>query len=150
MESLKSIGIDDLGSLTITGVKAPIGLGNDEIIELMALDYNLAVSNMGVGSNSVCLGLYRKSEKLPRGIGYNEDSDMIWSLRWRQRFVTESLEASKNGHIAFPSSIMLIRPPQMVHRYSGYTGLVVHLRLYYKIRRVSKEEIAKLMLKDHD
>lgn len=150
MENLRTIAIDDLASLTITGKKANLNIGEKEVIELRSLHYYMCALGVAAGANSVYLGLYRKSEKLPKSIGYGNDSDEVWATRWVEKFVTESISLSKNGYIVFPKPILLLRPPQMVHQYSNFIGLDIQMRLYYTIKKLPSQELAKLMIKDHE
>jgi hypothetical protein len=150
MENLKSITAYDLGSPTIVGEKFNLNVGDKEVIEVRSLYCYMAVMGLTAGCNSVYLGLYRKSEKLPKNIGYKDDGDMIWSTRWQRHFVTESVGSSKSEYIIFPKPIILLRPPQLVHQYNNFVSVVVQMRLYYTIKKLSSQELAKLMIKDHD
>lgn len=149
MESLKTVLNFIVPSGAVKGVKFDINLGNNEVIILEALYYS---HNMvpAVGMNATSLGLYRKSEKLPVTIFSNNDSDLIWSNKDVGKFVVETMKVSWSEMIYFPLGFTLIRPPQLLGQFTGGASDGIMMRLYYRIKKISDAEMAKLMLKDHD
>lgn len=135
----------------VKGKRFNIVLGNQEGIVLKALTYNFDVPE--VGSQIMESGLYRKSDKNPDSIWDSEDSDIIWATRDVNHFVAESFLRSVGKMIHFPDSIILIRPPRLITRLPNVlpgnpNGYV--MRLYYHIKKLSKDDLTKLMIKDHD
>ena len=151
MESLKSKSVSFEVSAVIQGEKYPINLGVNEIMELRAIYYYIG-SDIAVGINNLFYGLYRKSEKLPALLIGSTDSDIIWSSGWVVDFVTESVKLSKSEYILFPQPILLLRPPQLCGIVGGgdFPNNMMDVRLYYTLKRISKDLMSKLMLKDHE
>ena len=151
MESLKTITYSFEATAVMQGKKYPINLGLDEIIELRAIYYYIG-AGIAVGDNNLFFGLYRKSEKLPELLLGSTDSDIIWCSGWVIKFVTESVKLSKSEYIKFPQPILLLRAPQLCGIVGGgdFPGNLLEIRLYYTLKKISKELMTKLMLKDHD
>jgi hypothetical protein len=136
---------------SVMGEKFNIALGENEAIELRALTYNFDAPE--TGPQVMESGLYRKSDKNPSSIWDSKDSDIIWATRDANHFVTESIIRSVSKMIHFPKSIILVRPPRLITKLPNILpgnpkGYV--MRLYYRIIKVSKHELTKLLIKDHD
>lgn len=136
-------------SLIEEGKKFNINLGDSEVIELKSL-YYCTGGDLGVGLNQITFGLYRKSDVSSMSGIMKDEADIIWSTRLTTKFVTESLKCGWTDMIHFPSPLILIRPPSIIAQESVITVYSLLVRIYYLIRRVSKVEMAKLMMKDHE
>lgn len=151
MESIKiAYAVMVIG--TTDGVKFNMSLAPDEIIHLKALHYIVSPTAVVPGTNVIRLALYRKSDKNPISLANNEeDSDIVWrTLIIKELALNQSMTLSQSEMIHFPQPLILIRPPRLITEKIGLAGVIARMRLYYTIKNATKNEIAKLMLKDHD
>jgi len=132
-----------------TGFAFNLKLADDEVMMLLALHYWWS-GVLAAGNGSVTLALWRKTDTDPSNVFDEDDSpDMIWSEKHGLKWVTESLVASKARDITFPWPIVLIRPPRAIIGTGLFTAMRVTMRLYYTLREVREEDLARLMVKDH-
>lgn len=149
METLKTKAVNITPSAIETGVKFDIPLGNLEVIELKSLFYSTDGS-LAAGLNQIIFGLYRKSDVLSMAGIMGDEDDIIWNTKLSTQFVTESLKCGWSKMIHFPNQLILIRPPSLIAQQNVITVYHLLVRLYYIIRRVSKDEWTKLLIKDHE
>ena len=151
-ESVKSVrvGVALPAAATPKSAKFEIKIGDDEVMILQAMEYSW-YGTLQVGQNLVVAGLWRKSDEHPPGqIAENAGSpDMIWNRNEAISFVAESADAGRSGFVTFPRPLVLIRPPRLLLLTLTVTAVQYEARLYYALRRVSSDDLARLMVKDH-
>ncbi|MBA7687601.1 hypothetical protein ES703_96065 [subsurface metagenome] len=145
-ESVKMVRAQLSLDTSMGGVKFPIHLGDDEVAVLLSLYWYWSMAATA-GYNIVQLGLWRKTDTDPAAME-SEHTDMIWEGVSALSYVTESLQLSGSEHIILPWPLILVRAPRLVGLRIGAIA-AVYMRLYYLIQKVSDEELAKLMVKDH-
>lgn len=134
------------------GLPFNINLGLNEVIILKALHFWWSGTGV-LGTNSVILGLWRKTDTDPPDslLGTASD-DLLWSEQgqFQMPAALESIWTSDHGGEEFPEPhFFLIRAPRLIARTVAITGVVIQVRLYYTIRKVSERDMAELMMKDH-
>jgi len=150
-ESVKSMWVGiPLANPGTSDRRFDIKLGCKEVIVALAIDYSW-IGSPTIGTDVVAAALWRKSDTIPAGtIWDNADSpDMVWNRTEALNVVAESIRAGFADHIAFPRPIALIRPPRLWVETQVVTGVTYEARLYYLIREINDEDLAKLMVKDH-
>ncbi|MBA7682112.1 hypothetical protein ES703_90458 [subsurface metagenome] len=146
-ESVKIARVELPLDLALSGSPFPVNMGHDEIMVLLSL-YCTWEMTATAGYDIVRFGLWRKSDTDPVAMR-TDHTDMIWETSDVRLFVTESMAFSSREHIVFPHPLVLIRPPRLVGLRVQTAGAHVDMRLYHIIRKVSSDELAKLMVKDH-
>ena len=132
---------------SISGSPFPLHLGVNEVAILLSFYYHWR-GGSGVGDNLASVGIWRKTDTDPTGI-FIAHTDMIWTLSEGNRFIAESVWQSGKEHVILPWPLVLIRAPRLVGLREIFTSVTVDMRLFYIIQKVSDEELAKLMVKDH-
>ena len=131
---------------SLEGAKFPVYLGDDEVAVLLSIYYYWSMAATA-GFNVAQFGLWRKTDTDPAAME-SDHTDMIWEGVSALSYVTESLQLSGSEHIILPWPLILVRAPRLVGLRIGAIA-AVYMRLYYLIQKVSDEELAKLMVKDH-
>lgn len=156
-ESVKVARVGYAQLSTVTQEKIPIEVGLNEYALLLAIKVFARVFDGALGSAWNYIALYRKTEKTKLTVAgdfdltgtWQEDNSIIdyWYFYLNEMTQVGYLEYYKQMYQVYPTPIKLIRPPSLVS-YSttnNKQGCIV----WYKIVKTSKEEIAKLMAKDH-
>lgn len=146
-ETVKIARVGLSATTNFEGDRAPINLGRDEVVLLMSLYYWWSAF-LSAGENIINIGLWKRTDTDPPAV-LTDHTDLIWSTRHVKKFVTESVSASGNELIHFPKPLILIRPPRVIASRAIATSATVDVRLFYQILKVSKDQMAMLMMKDH-
>ena len=83
------------------GYAFKIPMGPDEVMLLLAIQY-WHTNDLKAGMNSTELTLYRKTDEDPPGGGFDDTPDIIFHVRHRVNFVTESVGASDKDFFVLP------------------------------------------------
>jgi len=133
--------------VSLAGVPFPLNLGTNEVAILLSFYYHwFGVAT--AAANTIYMGIWKKTDTNPPVISTSH-TDMIWNLIETLTFVTESLKQSGKEHVILPQPLVLVRAPRLVGFHASFTSATLEMRLFYRIQRVSDEELAKLMVKDH-
>lgn len=128
----------------------PILPGEDEVALLLATNWLL----VNTVANRIEALIWRKAHPATKGNIFAQfviEEDVI---DYEQNFMVSTTAAGEwQGTVArykvYPQPLVLIRPPQLVTvGLVGTSGLVV-VTCYYTLQRVTDEQLAKLMVKDH-
>lgn len=148
---IRKASVRKLVSGTLQSTRIPVSLGSDEVGLLMAS--NIQVDQQTAGSNYVKSWIYKKSEKVPTKTDWintgwlSDDSVMDYSLyRQVQATAVGFGITSSRDYKVYPEPLIFIRPPSLL-TYGGAAYL--ELFLWFKTVKMTKEQIAKLMVKDH-
>jgi len=149
-ESVKVALATFVPDATVTGDTFDMNLGINEVAVMLSL-YYWWKGVPAAGGNFCRMAIWRKSDEKydPAGLVFNRHTDIIWDLMEIYNFVTESVWCGGKGHVIFPWPVILIRPPRLLAQVALMTTPIVSARIYYLIQKVSDEELAKLMVKDH-
>ena len=148
-ESVKTCRTGIETTTSKTGSPFPMTLGTDEIAILLSFYYWWR-GVVAAGNNVINIGLWRKTDTDSPSAGLTIDhTDMVWNLCENINFVTESVKQSGKEHVILPYPLVLIRAPRLEAYRSTFTAVAVEMRLFYFIEKVTDEELAKLMVKDH-
>jgi len=146
-ETVKIARADLAGVTALVGTPFPMNLGVNEVAILLSF-YWSAIGTPVAGTNLGYIGLWRKTDADPAAIMVVH-TDMIWSLRVQILHVAETVRSSWHEHVILPWPLILIRAPRLIGLSDTFTAVTIQMRLFYTIQKVSDEELAKLMVKDH-
>lgn len=131
--------------------KLPIKPGDKEVAILLGCQFTLVGSNISFFYRT---GIYKKSDVTPAmSGGYTDfDSNEHW-IYVQPDVQVPSVAGSRaiRWQFFFPYPIVLLRPPQ----WCGYAiddtgGWRATCLAYYLLQKVTDEQLAKLMVKDHE
>lgn len=134
--------------IAVAGVPFGLKLGDKEVMAVWSM-YYWAILGLAAGASQVWMGLWRKTDSNPETADWTRKSDFLWDRICSHHFITESLEADDSEQVGFDPPLVLIRAPRLVARRSTAASGTVKMRLYYTIEKVTDEELARLMVKDH-
>lgn len=151
MESVKTarVAIEQLG-VAIEYAEIPIYPGDNEVALLLGASWTIFVS----GASYVYGGVWRKSsphtDDALLTTGYMT-ADLVdhTVAGWVQSTAVGIWVASQVQDKRFPEPIVLLRPPQLVALASVAAVSFIYLTCYFRLKTVSKMELAKFMAKDH-
>ncbi|MBA7678312.1 hypothetical protein ES703_86585 [subsurface metagenome] len=147
-ESVKTSRVSIAADTSMGGVPFPMHLGDNEVAVLLSIWY-FWYGAPTAASNIVYFGLWRKTDSDPSAMG-TAHTDMLWRLSEHVlSAVGGTVRTSGKGHVILPWPLILIRPPRLVGLRAAFASATVDMQLFYTIQKVSDEELAKLMVKDH-
>lgn len=129
--------------------KFALNLGKNEVAELLAIYQH---ANMAAVDHVIRYGVYRKSDSAPVLADHDATSE---DNNWILISAIHSGAATYLGPIIFdkmikmPPGIVLVRSPRLVVESLQAILVVFVLTLYYRVKTVSNDELAKLMVKYH-
>lgn len=144
-------GYQALPTGALEGHAFDVKLGDNEVMILKAMHYwwyGLLQPGINVGH----FGLWRKTDSDPPANVWvsGAKTDMVWhGLAGVLYAVGQSIRATEGETITFPDPLVLIRPPRLVMIMELVQAVNWSMRIYYVLRKVSDEQLAKLMVKDH-
>lgn len=145
-------GFFGVGAGAIAGYPFDIKIGPKEVMILMGLHY-WWYGTLQIGDNVAHLGLWRKTDSDPSATVWSSGAfqDMMWHRVTciSEGAAGESVVSGDAAEITFPYPIVLIRSPRALIEVQTVINVAWSMRLYYLLREVSNEELAKLMVKDH-
>lgn len=143
-----------VGASTLEAYEIPLGLGEDEVAIVLAAK----LAHRGASTAHVQQWLSRRStKKIPTDLtwaneaGSWQDDGSVFD--WFASFKTEHTAVgvenrSCEEYKVYPYPIVLIRDPSMLV-FSNMATVLCTVILYYLIEKVTNEQLAKLMVKDH-
>jgi len=151
MESIKTarVSIEAVPD-TLSYAEIPIFPGRDEVALLLGTSWTMYIS----AACYLYAGIWRKSsprvEATLLTTGY-QSADLVdhTVAGWVQSTAVGIWLASQVQDKRFPEPLILLRPPQLVAYGSVADVGFVYVTCYYRLKTVSKTELAKLMAKDH-
>lgn len=133
-----------------TSGKFELNLGKDEVAELQAV-YQFV--NMSDPAHVVRYGIYRKSDTDPLDISdlpaVALDKNWILWTGFHSGIAGFLGPVLKNEMLNMPPGIMMIRSPRLVAATLENITYNLMVALYYRTKTVSKDELAKLLMKYH-
>jgi hypothetical protein len=136
---------------THTGVRMPIAPGPNEVALLLAYKLDVVAEPTAVNETALVY-LFRKSDNLPATDVrvLNSPDAITYDRYYFYQFTAVGYNQMHNSrYIILPFPVVLIRPPQLAGRCINAGRVTAYMQCYYSIQRASKEDISKLMVKDH-
>lgn len=160
---LETVKVALAGGVTISSakqVKIPIALGD---LEVALLHKIRVVCDQSQSASAWVMNwaLWRKSDadytagKEIRVINVAEHGDFIAAGSIMNQYNLQGAAGLAQGRynlsddFTFPKPMVVIRPPQILVKTAGTSGFIFGVLLYYTTLEVSKDELARLMVKDH-
>jgi len=130
--------------------RVPIELGDDEIAILLATNWQAAADDMLPSSSWGFL--YRKTETEPNwdAIVYGDwasDPNVMDTFFTGWDNTNQAGQITDRQYIVYPFPIVLVRQPSII--FAGTINTYLAVTCYYLRERVGKDELARLMVKDH-
>lgn len=150
MDSIKQITaqITAAAASVVVGSPLSMNLGNLEIAELVKIVGSI---NFTVIANNVKLAIYRKNDinDLPsvHAADAVRDNNMVFWGEYDSGLAAYTGNTRQHINIDFPPGLWLVRSPMLVVRPSNADNITIIFTLYYRIKRVTKEELSRLLMK---
>lgn len=138
---------------TVYAHKLPVALGDLEVVVLLGIR---VVGHMGLNDSALWTwAVWRKSDRdWPHaslaGNYLEQEADIVAHGTLAHEFLTSGRTLGPVvDDFVFPYPLVLIRPPQWLAYSVSYSGVILSAAFYYVTQKVSRDEMTRLMVKDH-
>lgn len=137
-------------AIGVISSKIELNLARDEAAELLSVHTHFSFSAVNLG---MVTGLYRKSDNMETAVNVESVAvrDKDWVLMEEESTGNAAYTGVlvKNHFYHMPANLLLIRSPRAVMYQAQATAMHIMMTLYYKIIKISKDDLARLMVKYH-